>query len=47
MHHLKLIALKDFPLIEPNDDLASIINKSINNNGIDIESGDVVVVAQN
>ena len=46
MHHLKLIALKDFPLIEPNDDLASIINKSINNNGIDIESGDVVVVAQ-
>ena len=46
MHHLKLIALKDFPLIEPNDDLTSIINKSINNNGIDIESGDVVVVAQ-
>ena len=46
MHHLKLIALKDFPLIEPSDDLASIINKSINNNGIDIESGDVVVVAQ-
>ena len=46
MHHLKLIALKDFPLIEPNDDLVSIINKSINNNGIDIESGDVVVVAQ-
>jgi coenzyme F420-0:L-glutamate ligase/coenzyme F420-1:gamma-L-glutamate ligase len=46
MDHLKLIALKDFPLIEPNDDLASIINKSINNNGIDIESGDVVVVAQ-
>jgi len=46
MHHLKLIALKDFPLIEPNDDLASIINKSINNNGIDIESGDVVIVAQ-
>ena len=46
MHHLKLIALKDFPLIEPNDDLVSIINKSINDNGIDIESGDVVVVAQ-
>ena len=46
MHHLKLIALKDFPLIEPNDNLASIINKSINNNGINIESGDVVVVAQ-
>ena len=46
MHHLKLIALKDFPLVEPNDDLASIINKSINNNGINIESGDVVVVAQ-
>ena len=46
MHHLKLIALKDFPLIKPNDDLVSIINKSINDNGIDIESGDVVVVAQ-
>ena len=46
MHHLKLIALKDFPLIEPNDDLVSIINKSINDNGIDIESGDVIAVAQ-
>jgi len=46
MHHLKLIALKDFPLIEPNDDLASIINKSINDNDIVIESSDVVVVAQ-
>ena len=46
MNHLKLIALKDFPLIEPNDNLASIINKSINNNGINIEPGDVVVVAQ-
>ena len=46
MNHLKLIALKDFPLIEPNDYLASIINKSINDNGINIESGDVVVVAQ-
>ena len=46
MNHLKLIALKDFPLIEPNDDLASIINKSINDNDIVIESSDVVVVAQ-
>ena len=46
MHRVKLKALKESTLIDPNDDLASIINKSINNNGIDIESGDVVVVAQ-
>ena len=46
MHYLQLVALKDFPLIKPNDDLVSIISKSIIDNGIDIEPGDVLVVAQ-
>lgn len=46
MNHLKLIALKDFPLIQPKDDLASIITKSIHLNKITIEPGDVIVVAQ-
>ena len=46
MNHLKLIALKDFPLIQPKDDLASIITKSIHLNKITIEPGDVIVIAQ-
>ena len=46
MNHLKLIALKDFPLIQPKDDLASIITKSIHLNKITIEPDDVIVIAQ-
>ena len=46
MNHLKLIALKDFPLILVDDDLSSIITESIINNELAIDSGDVVVIAQ-
>ena len=46
MNHLKLIALKDFPLILVDDDLSSIITESIINNELAIDSGDVVVMAQ-
>ncbi len=46
MDHLKLIALKDFPLIQVDDDLSSIIIESIANNNLFIESGDVFVIAQ-
>ena len=40
------MALKDFPLIQPKDDLASIITEFIHLNKITIESGDIIVVAQ-
>ena len=46
MNHLKLIALQDFPLIEPGDDLSKIILNSINNNNINIDDNDVLVIAQ-
>ena len=46
MDHLKLIALKDFPLVEPLDNLATLIIESIKLNNIDIEDGDVFIIAQ-
>ena len=46
MNEIKLIALKNFPLIKPNDDLANIINNSISLNNICIDDNDVIVVAQ-
>ena len=46
MNSLELTALKDFPLIEPNDNLAEIIFNSIKNNKITIENYDVLVIAQ-
>ena len=46
MDHLKLIALKDFPLVQPNDDLPSLILKSLKLNSVFLEDGDVIVIAQ-
>lgn len=46
MNEIKLIALKNFPLIKPNDDLANIINNSMSLNNICIDDNDVIVVAQ-
>ena len=46
MDHLKLIALKDFPLVQPNDDLPSLILKSLKLNSVVLEDGDVIVIAQ-
>ena len=46
MNSLELVALKDFPLIEPNDNLAEIIFKCIKNNNIIVEDYDVIVIAQ-
>ena len=46
MDHLKLIALKDFPLVQPNDNLASLILNSLKLNSVDLEDGDVIVIAQ-
>ena len=46
MNSLELTALKDFPLIEPNDNLAEIIFNSIKNNNISVDNYDVLVIAQ-
>ena len=46
MNSLELVALRDFPLIEPNDNLAKIIFKCIKNNNIVVEDYDVIVIAQ-
>ena len=46
MDHLKLIALKDFPLVKPSDNLSLLIAESLQLNRIEIENGDVIVVAQ-
>jgi len=40
------LALEDFPLIESGDNLAEIIVEVASKNGLEIEDGDVIVVAQ-
>tara|TARA_Y100000739_G_scaffold151318_1_gene130521 strand:- start:327 stop:503 length:177 start_codon:yes stop_codon:yes gene_type:complete len=46
MNSLQLIALDNFPLIEPDDDLVEVIVKSINSNNILIDDMDIIVIAQ-
>ncbi len=43
---LQLFALSDFPLVEPGDDLASLISDSLSANQQNLEDGDVLVLAQ-
>ena len=43
---LELTALIDFPMIEPGDDLDVLILKSLEDNGLILEDGDVLVMAQ-
>lgn len=43
---LELIALQDFPLVEPGDDLAQLIAASLVENGLALQEGDVLVIAQ-
>jgi coenzyme F420-0:L-glutamate ligase/coenzyme F420-1:gamma-L-glutamate ligase len=43
---LELIPLKGFPLVEPGDDLALLIFAGLGDNGLSLQPGDVLVVAQ-
>jgi coenzyme F420-0:L-glutamate ligase/coenzyme F420-1:gamma-L-glutamate ligase len=43
---LHLTALSDFPLVRPGDDLAGLILQSLDTNGISLEAGDVLILAQ-
>jgi len=46
MHSLQLLALQDFPLVKPGDDLAAQISQSIADNQLALQDGDIVVLAQ-
>ena len=46
MNHLSIQALDEFPLINPGDNLCSIIIDSIKDNEILIDDGDVILLAQ-
>ena len=46
MNSIQLIALENFPLIEPNNDLVEIIVKSIKSNNLLIDDMDIIVIAQ-
>ena len=46
MNHLSIRALEEFPLINPGDNLSSIILDSIEANDITIDDGDVILLAQ-
>jgi coenzyme F420-0:L-glutamate ligase/coenzyme F420-1:gamma-L-glutamate ligase len=43
---LNLVALRDFPLIQPGDDLALVIKHNLAHNGITLEDGDILVITQ-
>jgi len=43
---LQLIPLDDFPLVEPGDDLARLIYDALVARGVQLQHGDVLVVAQ-
>ena len=43
---LQLIPLSDFPLVEPGDDLSTLILNSLSANNLTLEAGDLLVIAQ-
>ena len=46
MKEFKAIALEGFPLIKHGDNIAKIIVETARRNGLEIEDGDIIVVAQ-
>ncbi|MDH5754443.1 MAG: coenzyme F420-0:L-glutamate ligase [Candidatus Bathyarchaeota archaeon] len=46
MKSFMAIALEDFPLIKPGDDIAKIIVETIRKNGLKLEDGDIIAIAQ-
>ncbi len=43
---LELIALEGFPLVEPGDNLAQMLADGLQRNGLQLQPGDVLVIAQ-
>lgn len=46
MNGLQLLALRDFPLVTPGDDIAALISQTLTHNTLSLQDGDIVVVAQ-
>lgn len=46
MNNLQLLALRDFPLVKPGDDLAMLVSQSLATNGLELQDGDILVLAQ-
>lgn len=46
MSQLHLIALRNFPLVKPGDDIAAQIIQSLTDNAVTLQDGDIVVLAQ-
>jgi coenzyme F420-0:L-glutamate ligase/coenzyme F420-1:gamma-L-glutamate ligase len=46
MNNLQLFALRDFPLVKPGDDLVALITRSLTDNALVLQEGDVLVLAQ-
>jgi coenzyme F420-0:L-glutamate ligase/coenzyme F420-1:gamma-L-glutamate ligase len=46
MDKIEFIAIKNFPFVEPGDDLCQIITDTISENSLSLEDGDVIVIAQ-
>ena len=46
MKSFKVIALEDFPLIKSGDNIAKIIVETAKKNGLKLEDGDIITVAQ-
>jgi coenzyme F420-0:L-glutamate ligase/coenzyme F420-1:gamma-L-glutamate ligase len=46
MNGLQLLALRDFPLVAPGDDIAVLVSRSLVDNQLTLQDGDIVVVAQ-
>lgn len=43
---LEILPLAGFPLVEPGDDLASLVQQSLEDNALQLQPGDVLVLAQ-
>jgi coenzyme F420-0:L-glutamate ligase/coenzyme F420-1:gamma-L-glutamate ligase len=46
LKHFMAFALEDFPLVNPGDNIAELIFKTAQKNGLKIDEGDIIVVAQ-
>jgi coenzyme F420-0:L-glutamate ligase/coenzyme F420-1:gamma-L-glutamate ligase len=43
---LELLALEGFPLVEPGDELGQLLVDSLRDNGLQLQPGDVLIIAQ-
>ena len=44
--NLEILAIQNFPMVEPGDDLAELIEQSLDQNGLSLKDGDILCLAQ-